>query len=170
MWVDECKYPSSIPTWRSCYPRSKYYPKGNFLLIIRVSYSTEEGLFYALDLGGTNFRVLRCLLGGKELRVIKQEYEEVPIPRDLMLGTSEVRTFVCSESCIWKCKCLVYNVLRIFYVSAICLLHSYTVRRFTWGTQSSSVHAYQRWCQPYNMDHPHSTFVLLRVLSFWGTV
>lgn len=95
MWVDECKYPSSIPTWRS-YPRSKYYPKGNFLLIIRVSYSTEEGLFYALDLGGTNFRVLRCLLGGKQLRVIKQDYEEVPIPRDLMLGTSEVRSLILS--------------------------------------------------------------------------
>lgn len=51
---------------------------------------TEEGLFYALDLGGTNFRVLRCLLGGKEGRVLKQEYEEVPIPKALMLGTSDV--------------------------------------------------------------------------------
>lgn len=51
---------------------------------------SEEGLFYALDLGGTNFRVLRCLLGGKEGRVLKQEYEEVPIPKSLMLGTSDV--------------------------------------------------------------------------------
>ncbi|KAG0621311.1 hypothetical protein M758_3G010400 [Ceratodon purpureus] len=50
---------------------------------------SEEGLFYALDLGGTNFRVLRCLLGGLEGRVLKQEYEEVPIPKSLMLGTSE---------------------------------------------------------------------------------
>ncbi|PNT72742.1 hypothetical protein BRADI_2g48547v3 [Brachypodium distachyon] len=33
----------------------------------------EKGLFYALDLGGTNFRVLRVQLGGKEQRVIKQE-------------------------------------------------------------------------------------------------
>lgn len=49
----------------------------------------EEGLFYALDLGGANFRVLRCLLGGPAARVVKQEYEEVPIPRHLMLGTSE---------------------------------------------------------------------------------
>lgn len=42
-----------------------------------------------MDLGGTNFRVLRCLLGGREGRVLKQEYEEVPIPKILMFGTSE---------------------------------------------------------------------------------
>lgn len=29
----------------------------------------EKGLYYALDLGGTNFRVLRVQLGGKEQRV-----------------------------------------------------------------------------------------------------
>ncbi|KAL3648584.1 Hexokinase isoenzyme 2 [Castilleja foliolosa] len=28
--------------------------------------SDEEGVFYALDLGGTNFCVLRVQLGGKE--------------------------------------------------------------------------------------------------------
>lgn len=49
----------------------------------------EKGLYYAVDLGGTNFRVLRVQLGGKEGRVIKQEYEEVAIPPELMLGTSE---------------------------------------------------------------------------------
>lgn len=53
-------------------------------------YSDEKGLFYALDLGGTNFRVLRVLLGGKERRVVKQEYEEVSIPPHLMLGGSHV--------------------------------------------------------------------------------
>ncbi|CAK9137052.1 unnamed protein product [Ilex paraguariensis] len=49
----------------------------------------EKGLFYALDLGGTNFRVLRVLLGGKEKHVIKQEFDEVSIPPHLMVGTSE---------------------------------------------------------------------------------
>ncbi|KAE9448713.1 hypothetical protein C3L33_19400, partial [Rhododendron williamsianum] len=49
----------------------------------------ERGSFYALDLGGTNFRVLRVLLGGKEKRVAKQEFEEVSIPPDLMIGTSD---------------------------------------------------------------------------------
>ncbi|CAM8904794.1 unnamed protein product [Rhodiola kirilowii] len=48
----------------------------------------ESGLFYALDLGGTNFRVLRVLLGGKEGRVVKQEFEEVSIPPHLMIGSS----------------------------------------------------------------------------------
>eukprot|EP00262_Sarcandra_glabra_P019839 TRINITY_DN767_c0_g1_i1.p1 TRINITY_DN767_c0_g1~~TRINITY_DN767_c0_g1_i1.p1 ORF type:complete len:500 (-),score=94.94 TRINITY_DN767_c0_g1_i1:320-1819(-) len=49
----------------------------------------EKGLFYALDLGGTNFRVLRVQLGGKEGRVVKQEFVEVSIPPHLMVGTSE---------------------------------------------------------------------------------
>ncbi|KAJ8750730.1 hypothetical protein K2173_015911 [Erythroxylum novogranatense] len=49
----------------------------------------EKGLFYALDLGGTNFRVLRVLLGGKEDRVVRQESEEVSIPPHLMTGSSD---------------------------------------------------------------------------------
>ncbi|XP_024404167.1 hexokinase-7 isoform X2 [Physcomitrium patens] len=49
----------------------------------------ERGLYYAVDLGGTNFRVLRVQLGGLEGRVINQEYEEVPIPPHVMLGTSK---------------------------------------------------------------------------------
>ncbi|CAN6332363.1 unnamed protein product [Urochloa humidicola] len=48
----------------------------------------EHGLFYALDLGGTNFRVLRVQLGGREKRVVKQQYEEVSIPPHLMVGTA----------------------------------------------------------------------------------
>nr|XP_048321119.1 hexokinase-1-like [Ziziphus jujuba var. spinosa] len=50
----------------------------------------EKGLYYALDLGGTNFRVLRVQLGGKDARVVKQEFEEVSIPPHLMTGTSDV--------------------------------------------------------------------------------
>ncbi|XVE70502.1 hypothetical protein DITRI_Ditri10aG0077600 [Diplodiscus trichospermus] len=49
----------------------------------------EKGLFYALDLGGTNFRVLRVLLGGKESPVVKLESEEVSIPPHLMTGSSD---------------------------------------------------------------------------------
>ncbi|KAJ3673274.1 hypothetical protein LUZ60_006648 [Juncus effusus] len=67
----------------------------------------EKGLFYALDLGGTNFRVLRLQLGGKEGRVVKQESEEVSIPPHLMTGGSHelfdfiaaaLARFVSSES------------------------------------------------------------------------
>ncbi|XP_062148376.1 hexokinase-1-like [Alnus glutinosa] len=49
----------------------------------------EKGLFYALDLGGTNFRVLRVLLDGKDKRVVNQEFDEVSIPPHLMTGSSE---------------------------------------------------------------------------------
>ncbi|KAL8514691.1 hypothetical protein ACS0TY_013689 [Phlomoides rotata] len=49
----------------------------------------EKGLFYALDLGGTNFRVLRVQLGGKDERVVSTEFEQVCIPQELMFGTSE---------------------------------------------------------------------------------
>ncbi|KAJ8429540.1 hypothetical protein Cgig2_025726 [Carnegiea gigantea] len=49
----------------------------------------EKGLFYALDLRGTNFRVLRVQLGGQERRVIATESEQVPIPQELMCATSE---------------------------------------------------------------------------------
>lgn len=46
-------------------------------------------MFYALDLGGTNFRVIRVLLGGKHGGVVKQEFEEVSIPPHLMTGSSD---------------------------------------------------------------------------------
>uniref|UniRef100_A0A1D1Y6R4 Phosphotransferase n=1 Tax=Anthurium amnicola TaxID=1678845 RepID=A0A1D1Y6R4_9ARAE len=58
----------------------------------------EEGLFYALDLGGTNFRVLRIQLGGKEGRVVKQEFKEVSIPPHLMVGSShELFDYIAAE-------------------------------------------------------------------------
>ncbi|XP_023645462.1 hexokinase-like 1 protein [Capsella rubella] len=49
----------------------------------------EEGLFYALDLGGTNFRVRSVQLGGREERVVATESEQISIPHKLMVGTSE---------------------------------------------------------------------------------
>ncbi|KAF9601752.1 hypothetical protein IFM89_022866 [Coptis chinensis] len=58
----------------------------------------EHGLFYALDLGGTKFRVLRVQLGGKEGRVVEQEFTEVPIPPQLMVGISdELFDFIAAE-------------------------------------------------------------------------
>ncbi|KAK0596373.1 hypothetical protein LWI29_015033 [Acer saccharum] len=49
----------------------------------------EKGIFYTLDLGGTNFRVLKVQLGGKDAGIVKQEFEEVSIPPNLMTGTSD---------------------------------------------------------------------------------
>lgn len=61
-----------LPTYLEC------LPSGN-----------EKGLYYAVDLGGTNFRVLRLQLDGKEGRILKQESEQVRIPHEVMTGTSK---------------------------------------------------------------------------------
>ncbi|KAK8608417.1 hypothetical protein V6N13_023841 [Hibiscus sabdariffa] len=53
----------------------------------------EKGLFYALDLGGTNFRVLRLQLGGKGHGIINQQFVEVSIPPSLMTGDSSDALF-----------------------------------------------------------------------------
>ncbi|KFK39985.1 hypothetical protein AALP_AA3G314900 [Arabis alpina] len=59
----------------------------------------EEGLFYALDLGGTNFRVRSVQLGGMEERVIVDtKSEPVSIPKELKTGTSkELFGFIASK-------------------------------------------------------------------------
>lgn len=58
----------------------------------------EEGLFYGLDLGGTNFRVLKVQLGGNKKHVVNRESREVTIPPHLMLGSSsELFGFIASE-------------------------------------------------------------------------
>jgi hexokinase len=63
-------------------------------LMLKMVYRNEKGVYYAVDLGGTNFRVLRVLLGGREKRVMKQEFEEVAIPHPLMVGTSAVNLII----------------------------------------------------------------------------
>ncbi|XP_073141837.1 hexokinase-3-like isoform X2 [Henckelia pumila] len=49
----------------------------------------EKGIYYALDIGGTNFRILRVQLGGQPSTVIGCEVDEQPIPEELMTSTSE---------------------------------------------------------------------------------
>jgi len=49
-----------------------------------TEFRREEGSFYGLDLGGTNFRVLRVQLGGNEKHVVNSEAREVSIPPQLM--------------------------------------------------------------------------------------
>ncbi|KAI3670504.1 hypothetical protein L1987_87840 [Smallanthus sonchifolius] len=48
----------------------------------------EEGVYYALDLGGTNFRVLRVQLSG-DSGIEFREFAEVSIPPQFMVGTPE---------------------------------------------------------------------------------
>nr|ACG43712.1 hexokinase-1 [Zea mays] len=58
----------------------------------------EEGLFYGLDLGGTNFRVLKVQLGGNAKHVVDRDSREVGIPPHLMSGSSsELFGFIASE-------------------------------------------------------------------------
>ncbi|KAK3436376.1 hypothetical protein EUGRSUZ_C00975 [Eucalyptus grandis] len=55
---------------------------------ILVFLRDEKGLYYALDLGGTNFCILRVHLSRKEKGIVKREFEEVSIPPHLMTGSS----------------------------------------------------------------------------------
>lgn len=58
----------------------------------------EEGLFYGLDLGGTNFRILKVQLGGNDKRIANRESRAVSIPPHLMSGSSsELFGFIASE-------------------------------------------------------------------------
>nr|GMD17717.1 hexokinase-3-like [Ipomoea batatas] len=50
---------------------------------------SEKGTFYALDLGGTNFRVLRVQLGGQRSATIRHDVQQQPIPQHLLSSTSE---------------------------------------------------------------------------------
>lgn len=50
----------------------------------------EKGIYYALDLGGTNFRVLRVKLGGERAIILDPDVEREPIPQHLMTSTIEV--------------------------------------------------------------------------------
>lgn len=58
-------------------------------LFIHLS-RTERGTYYALDLGGTNLRVLRVHLHGQQSSVLEHEVERQPIPEHLMTSTSKV--------------------------------------------------------------------------------
>ncbi|CAA2987001.1 hexokinase-3-like [Olea europaea subsp. europaea] len=49
----------------------------------------EKGTYYALDLGGTNFRILRVRLGDQRSAIIGHDVDRQPIPQHLMTGTSE---------------------------------------------------------------------------------
>lgn len=50
---------------------------------------TENGDFLALDLGGTNFRVLHVRVVEEEQRVLKMDSQICAIPQEMMLGPGE---------------------------------------------------------------------------------
>ncbi|XP_057500171.1 hexokinase-3-like [Actinidia eriantha] len=55
----------------------------------RLPNGSEKGTYYALDLGGTYFRVLRVQLGGDRSGILRHDMERQPIPQHLMTSTSE---------------------------------------------------------------------------------
>uniref|UniRef100_A0A3B5QXM2 Phosphotransferase n=1 Tax=Xiphophorus maculatus TaxID=8083 RepID=A0A3B5QXM2_XIPMA len=50
---------------------------------------TEKGDFLALDLGGTNFRVLHVRVMEEEQKMVKMDSQLCAIPQEIMLGTGE---------------------------------------------------------------------------------
>ncbi|XP_040995024.1 hexokinase-3-like isoform X6 [Juglans microcarpa x Juglans regia] len=56
----------------------------------RLPNGSEKGTYYALDVGGTNFRVLRVQLGGQRSSILEPHVEQQAIPPHLMTSTSEV--------------------------------------------------------------------------------
>ncbi|KAJ8751192.1 hypothetical protein K2173_016373 [Erythroxylum novogranatense] len=55
----------------------------------RLPTGSEIGAYYALDVGGTNFRVLRVQLGGRRSLILSKNVERQPVPQHLMQSTSE---------------------------------------------------------------------------------
>lgn len=51
------------------------------------------GTHYALDLGGTNFRVLSVQLEGNRSSILEHDVERLPIPQHLMTSTGNVTIF-----------------------------------------------------------------------------
>lgn len=64
-----------------------------FCLCFLFFHRNEKGIYYALDLGGTNIRVLRVQLGGSRSMILRHEVDQQPIPQNFMTGTTEVNIF-----------------------------------------------------------------------------
>ncbi|KAL2629548.1 hypothetical protein R1flu_014234 [Riccia fluitans] len=66
---------------------SKNSPKMLPSFVENLPNGSEKGSYFALDLGGTNFRILHVELGGRKAKVVKQEVEECSIPEKLKIAT-----------------------------------------------------------------------------------
>lgn len=55
----------------------------------RLLLLAEKGDYLALDLGGTNFRVLHVRVVEEEQKVVKMDSQICAIPQEMMLGTGE---------------------------------------------------------------------------------
>lgn len=66
----------------------------------------ENGDFLALDLGGTNFRVLHVRVVEEEQKVLKMDSQICAIPQEMMLGPGEqvTHTALKKKGINWKNK------------------------------------------------------------------
>ena len=67
----------------------------NCLTVVHIVHATrsEEGIYYAVDIGGTGFRFLKVQLGPGST-IINQKIERQPVKKELMEGTSEVCFYI----------------------------------------------------------------------------
>ena len=90
---------------------------GLHLVCVYVS-TTEHGKFLALDLGGTNFRVLLIELGGdnREPTKFKMQSKIFAIPQNIMLGPGDSVSseLVPSVPC-YRSLCHFLILINIFY-------------------------------------------------------
>lgn len=75
---------------------------------------TEVGDFLALDLGGTNFRVMLVKVGEDEEGSFKVETKNqmYSIPEDAMTGTAEMVSENRYLSCFYATICLLFSTYR----------------------------------------------------------
>ncbi|KAI8475386.1 MAG: hexokinase [Monoraphidium minutum] len=57
--------------------------------VLRLPTGEETGSCYAIDIGGTNFRVMHCKLSKEKGKVESSVIEQVAIPRDVYTGTAD---------------------------------------------------------------------------------
>ncbi|GBF92337.1 hexokinase [Raphidocelis subcapitata] len=57
--------------------------------VLRMPTGEERGSCYALDIGGTNFRVMYCRLSDSHSKVEASVIEQVAIPREVYTGTAD---------------------------------------------------------------------------------
>ena len=79
---------SMVMSWRTIYVPLLSLPEQPSKFRLCTHNRNEEGIYYAIDLGGTNFRALKVEVGAGS--VVTSRKVELPIPEELTKGTIEV--------------------------------------------------------------------------------
>ena len=83
-----------MEVYNSMFIKNFFQPKINYFITYPYSFA-ECGEFLALDLGGTNFRVLLVRLQGHDVEIQSKTYL---IPQRIMLGTgTQVSLNFCAD-------------------------------------------------------------------------